>query len=77
MKFVVTMKDPDGPIDSIDDAVKASLKATKLPVHEQDILREARAEELSTFTRQWLEYGEYVSLEFDTDAGTVTVLKAK
>lgn len=77
MKFIVTMKDPDGPYDSVPDAVKAWLVASGLPAHEQKLLEESRREELDAFKGQWMEFGEYVSIEFDTDAGTATVLPAK
>lgn len=74
MKFTITMKDPDGVYDCIEDAVKDSLKASGLPGDEQDALKEVRGNKIREVTGKFFEYGEYVNIEIDTDAGTATVL---
>jgi hypothetical protein len=33
------------------------------------------SEELERFTEKWLEYGEYIEVEFDTEEGTATVVE--
>ena len=74
MKILVTLKDPDGFSDAIDDAVKQSLADQEgLDDDEREALFEARQERFGSMLGQWVEYGEYVTLEFDTEAGTATV----
>ena len=75
MKFRVTMKDPDGPYDCIKDAAAESLKAIGgLSDDEREALIEKRRETLSVFADRFMEYGEYITVEFDTEAGTATVV---
>ena len=57
MKFTVTLKDPDGIYDSIDEAAKEEAK---------------RIEET---VGGFFEYGDYVHIEVDTDAGTAILVK--
>jgi len=61
MKFEVTFKDPDA-IYYDDQGNELTKKA---------------AEKAEEFARTWLEYGEYVTLEFDTEAKTAKVRKVK
>lgn len=78
MKFQVQLKDPDGFSDSIDDAIAASLKAmTEIDEDEKDAVKEKRGEKVREAMEKWVEYGEYVTLEFDTDAGTAIVVERK
>jgi len=75
-KFTVTLKDPDGPYEDISKAARDSLP-DGLDDGEADDLTVSRADDLREFASRWLKYGEYVTIEFDTDAGTATVLEAK
>jgi hypothetical protein len=78
MKFRVTMKDPDGVYDSLADAAKESVKDAKVEdENEREALREYRAQKIRDFAGQWLEYGEYAEIEFDTEAGTAVLVKTK
>jgi hypothetical protein len=78
MKFRVTMKDPDGVWESLDDAAKESVKdAVVQDEDERQALMEHRAQKIREFAGQWLEYGEYAEIEFDTEAGTAVLVKAK
>lgn len=77
MKFTITMKDPDGVYDCIQDAAKESLKVGGLTEKEQEILLDARIETIKETTGKFFEYGEYINVEIDTEAGTATVLPAK
>ena len=78
MKFQVTMKDPDGPYECIQDSAKASIAEIEgLSPDERESLEEKRAEALTRVAGKWLKYGEYVTVEFDTEAGTATVVPAK
>jgi hypothetical protein len=67
-KLVITFKDPDGVFEAIkqyvDDTYKNSDELTKLAL-EFDTERELK---------KWIEYGEYVSIEFDLDEGTAEVV---
>lgn len=72
MKISVYLKDPDGFYDAVEDAAKASLPSD-LPKDEQEVLLEIRKEKAQEFLRKWVADGEYVGIEFDTDAGTATV----
>lgn len=74
MKFKVTMKDPDTLHDAIRDAIKKDLKEYGVTdKDEQEALQEIRAEKIGKLTSKWFEYGEYLTVEIDTDAGTATV----
>ncbi len=73
MKISVTLKDPDGFSEAVDDAVAASLEGSTLPQDEQDALLEKREEKLWQKLERWVDCKEYVELEFDTEAGTATV----
>lgn len=74
MKFKVTMKDPDTLLDSISRAVSEEIAALKLPPDEAEQVGEIRAEKASDACRKWFEYGEYLTVEIDTDAGTCVVV---
>lgn len=78
MKFKVTMKNPDAVGDAISDAVRDDLN--NIPhitdEEERDALQDSREEKLKKFCSQWFKYGEYLTVEIDTEAGTATVLKA-
>lgn len=76
MKFCITFKDPDGPYECIRDAAKESLPEG-LDEAEKDALIESRHEKLANFCRRWLEFSEYVTLEFDTEAKTCVVVENK
>lgn len=78
MKFRITMKDPDGPYECIQDAAKDQVKAIKgISDAERERLLDSRVEALRDFANRWMEYGEYIEVEFDTEAGTCTVIPAK
>ena len=78
MKFTVTLKDPDGPYECIREAAYESARLVEgLPLNEAKQLAEQRREWLGEFVRQWIAFGEYVTIEFDTDLQTATVKRAK
>ncbi len=77
MKFTVTMKDPDTLHDAIHDAVKAEVEALEiLDADEKESLVESRREKFSRIAAAWFNYGEYLTVEIDTDAKTCTVRPA-
>ena len=79
MKFRITFKDPDGVGDCTDsvikqmakDSVVESLKSNKKVL---EPLEEHFREVINEFMGKWIEYNEYATIEFDTDANTCTVV---
>lgn len=77
MKFRVTLKDPDGPYDSMLDAKNEYLATlpNEMTHEEKEAAADARWEALQEAANEWLRCGEYVTIEIDTEAGTATVVK--
>ncbi len=69
MTFQVTFKTPDAVLDAVSEAV--SREYPDLPDEEWTEKRDEILRVTDRFTR----YGEYVTIEFDTEAGTATVQK--
>lgn len=77
-KVRITVKDPDGVYDAIRDAARASLKDVHdLSKAEREDLVEGRHEQIAEALSSWVEYGEYITVEFDTEAKTARVMPAK
>ena len=75
MKFKVTMKDPDTLSDAIAEAVKdAVANIPDLSEDEREAVQEQRAQGIHKLAYKWFEYGEYLCVEIDTDAGTCVVV---
>lgn len=74
MIFKVYMKDTDVLHDGIDEAIDEELKASYLPYDEQEALREIRHEKASDVASKWFEYGEYLTVEIDTEKETIRVV---
>lgn len=77
MKFQVYIKDPDGFYEGLKDAVKQQLSSLQLPEDEKEQLEDIKQDKLSSFMGQWVEFGEYATLEFDTEANTAVVVSRK
>lgn len=78
MKIRITLKDPDGFYESVREAVEKSLEAlTDLGADEKESLFEHRVEKVWEQLEPWVEYQEYVTLEFDTEKGTAEVVKKR
>lgn len=76
MKFRIMLKDPDGIGDALMDAAKKSLAGnTFFDTREAKAAHEERLESIKDRTDKWIEYGDYVTVEFDTDAGTAVVVE--
>jgi hypothetical protein len=76
-KFRVTMKDPDTLHDACKDAAAEQLESVKgIDGDERESLVDQRAQKLRDFCGQWFRYGEYLTVEIDTDAGTCVVVPA-
>ena len=75
MKVRVTLKDPDTMHDAVEAEMKRQPKPDGISDAEWFSIRENRAEDVrACISRTWMEYGEYLTVEFDTDAGTATVI---
>lgn len=79
MKIHISMKDPDCLYDCINEDVKAQLRQNEtLSEEEREILLESRREAIrKELVSKWFEYGEYLNLEYDTEAKTLTILARK
>ena len=76
MKFKVTMKDPDTLYDAIGEAVEQAVSDT-IGVDDNDereALIKVRVDKVKKICGKWFEYGEYLTVEIDTDAETCTVV---
>lgn len=74
MKFKVFMKDTDVLQDGIEEALDAELKSSGLPDDEQEALREIRFEKAQDVASKWFQYGEYLTVEIDTEKETIRVV---
>ena len=76
MKIKITMKDPDGVYDSVRAAaIDSANNVPGLSDDERDALTESRHAEIEQKLKPWLIYGEYITIEFDLDNQTATVVK--
>lgn len=75
MIFQVTLKDPDALYDAIDGAVDVELASLGLDEEEQQAIRDIRREKISDVAHKWFEYGEYLTVEIDTENKTCIVLR--
>ncbi len=72
----VTMKDPDTLCDAIDRAVGEWVKGIEgIDNEEREAVAEARKEKVREVCGQWFEYGEYLTVEIDTEDKTATVVR--
>lgn len=75
MKIRVTLKDPDCIYDGINEALDEELKNSGLPEDEQQAVRELRLEKAQEVAGKWFKWGEYLTVEIDTDAKTCTAIE--
>ncbi len=78
MKFQVTLKDPDGFSNAVDEAVKESLSELEgLDEYEKEQLLDVRLEKTWEKLERFVEYQEYVTIEFDTEADTAVLVSKR
>lgn len=77
MKIRVTMKDPDVLHDAITDALEADPALAELDEDEREAVTELRHDKISRLAGRWFEYGEYLTVEIDTEAESCTVIPRK
>lgn len=76
MKFRVTMKDPDTLTDAISDALDNDHEhpPTGLSQDVLNVLWDQRKDRAYSIASKWFKYGEYVTIEIDTEAMTAIVI---
>lgn len=67
------MKDPDCLYDAVNEALDKNMPP-QLTREEWEQLKETRAENVRDIAGKWFEYGEYLTVEIDTEAKTCTVV---
>lgn len=78
MKIRVMLKDPDTMSESCEDAAKRLPQPEGVRESEWAEIRAARALEANQIiAEKWMEYGEYLMVEFDTETETATVIPIK
>jgi hypothetical protein len=75
MKFQVTMKDPDVLSDAIADAAHKESRIQGLSEREAAAVQNVKIDVMQTVAGEWFQYGEYLTVEVDTDAGTCVVVR--
>lgn len=76
MKLTITFKDPDGVYECIRQTVEEQLRDVEgIDDEERESLAEDRKESIEESISKWVKYREYITIEFDTDAGTATVVR--
>lgn len=77
-KFQVTFKDPDGPYDCIQEEARRQVNAIEgIDEDEKEDLISSRVDKIKEVTGRWFQWGEYVTIEIDTETGTATVMPAR
>lgn len=77
MKFTVTMKCPDALDVAIDEASFDEERPDGLDDEEWGDVVDGRKEKSRAAARRWFQYGEYLTVEVDTDAQTCTVVPVR
>jgi len=72
----ITLKDPDGVYESIQYASRREMPEG-LSVKDQEQLEASRHLKIAAALKPWIEFGEYVRLQIDTEAKTATVILNK
>ena len=76
MKFKITLKDPDGFWEAVTETVESNIGEIKgLSSDEVEKLVDSRRDETFEAISEWVKFNEYITIEFDTEAGTATVCK--
>lgn len=77
MKIQITFKDPDVAQDALDDAFKNFTVEGITDPEELEELRYVRKRKAAEAIFSWMKYSEYITVEFDTEAKTATVVQTK
>lgn len=71
MKLRITLKDPDGIHEAISDYLEESRPSGLLNAEWEDIKSDRRA---AIAHSKFIEYGDYITVEIDVEAGTAVVV---
>lgn len=75
MRFKVTFKDPDALCECINDEAKRLAEMIEgIDDDERESIAEVKAEKMRFVAGAYFKYGEYVTIEIDTEAQTATVV---
>lgn len=74
MKFRITFKTPGAADYAIKEAIAREMPLNLADDAAVDAFISEKQDELLTFILKWVKYGECVTLEFDTEADTATVV---
>jgi len=75
MKIKITLKDPDGVYECIRQDVESHVESIEgLDAEEREELLESRTDSVNDKLSKWIEYGEYVTVEFDAETGEAKVI---
>lgn len=74
MRFSITFKTPDAMDDAIKDAVFADSDCDCGLCPECREVRQEKEPSLRKVAEKFIEYGEYITIELDTETGTATVI---
>lgn len=70
------MKSPDGVACAIDEAVDQWAADEGIaPDGDEKWLKTTKKEEIERALARWIRYSEYITIEFDTEAGTAKVVE--
>lgn len=72
----VTMKDTDALYESVQRHVEEELEKSDLPQDEKLLVEEARKEKYMEILGKFFEYGEYITIKFNTEDKTARVVSA-
>lgn len=73
MKIKITFKDPDMLDECIGEGVR-DYPVQGLSDDEYSAVKEKRKEEVRELCSQWFEYGEYLTVEVDTETKSIRVV---
>lgn len=74
MRIKITFKTPDAVNDAICGAVHQTPKVPGISNGEWVAVKESRVEALMHLAGEWFTYHEYVTIEWDTETNTCTVV---
>jgi hypothetical protein len=77
MKFIVTFKTPDAVEYTIDEIVKGHVEFEGLEGEAAEDEASVLKDQMTEFSSRFVKYGETISIEFDMDEETATVVPLK
>ena len=77
MRVKVTFKDPDALWDCIQEGVSNELEGTIKGLNDEEYqeIIEKRSEEVRSQVGKWFKYGEYLTVEIDTEKDSIAVIE--